>query len=360
MVSIGCAKRHRLLVAALGGFSAVLLLGSAPVTPSGGPQSAPKAAPTTAKPKPASHQSLTSYERESLAVDRVANNIGERANRIAEAQRIYGLLQLILSLFGVGFTGAAAIFAWRATHWAKNAALETKRSADADNAALEATQAGLEEARVDAAKQEERFAAQLAVAHRQADAAVKSNQAYLSVISGSIELVRYGINSLSPPYPEFKLVLVVENIGKSPCPRGNIEVSASTIAAPPFAKHNSPYTFDCSGLSFINGIAAGTRKEIEIRVRPIGGPNQMEANYVQYNFNGDDVYSIFGGRGTLSFHNFLDGRDEISLFFSTASDVEENPFGRYPALIGAVYPLEIDAIYMGRARVQEQNDQQAT
>ncbi|WP_419320730.1 hypothetical protein ACN2C7_07055 [Caulobacter sp. ErkDOM-E] len=177
MVSIGSAKRHRLFIAALGGLAALLLLGAMSVPSPGKPQASPKPAPAPAKPRPDSRQSLTAYERETLAVDRAANNIGERANSIADAQRVYGLLQLILGVFGVAFTGAAAFFAWRATYWAKTAAHETKRSADADNAALAITTTGMAEARKDAIEQGKRFTEQLALSQETMEYTARSSRA---------------------------------------------------------------------------------------------------------------------------------------------------------------------------------------
>ncbi len=112
---------------------------------------------------------LSAYERESLTVDRAANGISERANLIAEAQRSYAFWQMWLTVAGVAFTGVAAFFAYRATHWAKEAARQTKRSADADNAALKATVEAAGEARQEAVEQARRFEDQL---HLSADSAL--------------------------------------------------------------------------------------------------------------------------------------------------------------------------------------------
>jgi hypothetical protein len=75
---------------------------------------------------------MSLYERLDVAAS-------TRANNIADAQRRYAYWQMFLAAAGVGFTGVAAFFAWRATHWAKEAARHTKRSADADNHALTET-----------------------------------------------------------------------------------------------------------------------------------------------------------------------------------------------------------------------------
>jgi len=109
-------------------------------------------------------QSVPSDSRESLALDREANRIAERANIIAEAQRGYALWQLGLGTAGVFFTGVAAFFAWRATHWAKEAATAARLSAHADNEALEITRDAAAEARKDALEQAQRQSDQLDIA----------------------------------------------------------------------------------------------------------------------------------------------------------------------------------------------------
>lgn len=77
------------------------------------------------------------------------------------------------------------MFAWRATVWAKEAALATRMSATADNAALAATLAAAEEARSDAAKQAERFEAQIKVAQEGVAAAraatIQADRAWVSI-----------------------------------------------------------------------------------------------------------------------------------------------------------------------------------
>lgn len=103
---------------------------------------------------------LNPYERESLAIDRAAIRAAERANVIAEAQRRYSFVQLVLGFVGVVLTGVAAYFAYRATHWAREAAVQTKRSADADNEALSETRAAAVDARQAAALQAKRLAEQ--------------------------------------------------------------------------------------------------------------------------------------------------------------------------------------------------------
>ena len=186
MVSLGRTICAGLLVVALG-LVATPSLGAAPVSPPGKPQSARQTAPTPAQTKPDRQQSLTEYERETLAADRIANGIGERANRIAEAQRVYGLLQLFLGGLVVIFTGAAAYFAYRATHWAKAAANAASESAKADNAALAATLAAAEEARKDATEQAKRFDAQIKVSQEGVVAAraatIEADRAWLSVFA---------------------------------------------------------------------------------------------------------------------------------------------------------------------------------
>ncbi|MBU4435465.1 MAG: hypothetical protein KKC14_13745 [Alphaproteobacteria bacterium] len=57
--------------------------------------------------------------------------------------------------FGVAFTGVAAFFAYRATHWAKAAAHAARQSAAADNEALAETRAAADEARKSSAAGEE-------------------------------------------------------------------------------------------------------------------------------------------------------------------------------------------------------------
>lgn len=115
-------------------------------------------------------QSVSGDSRESLALDREANRIAERANIIAEAQRGYALWQLGLGTVGVVFTGLAALFAWRATHWAKEAATAARLSAHADNEALEVTRDAAAEAREDALEQAQRHSDQLEIAERTASA----------------------------------------------------------------------------------------------------------------------------------------------------------------------------------------------
>jgi hypothetical protein len=154
-------SRYGRYLPALGGLAAALLIAAAPVVPSGKQDGEIQAAAAPAVTKPGDSQSVSAYERESLALDRAANGIGERANSIADAQRAYSFLQLILAGFGVAFTGVAAFFAWRATVWAKEAATQTKRSADADNEALTATREAAEDARKEAAQQAKRFTEQL-------------------------------------------------------------------------------------------------------------------------------------------------------------------------------------------------------
>jgi hypothetical protein len=177
MVSIGSTQRHRLFVAALGGLGALVLLGAAPVLPPGKPQSAPEATPAPAKPDGDGGESPSTYEREALAVDRVANGIAERANLIAETQRSYAFWQLILGGCGVAFTGFAAFFAYRATHWAKAAAQAARESATADNTALAEARAAAEEARKDALKRDKQFAEQLALSQETMEYTARSSRA---------------------------------------------------------------------------------------------------------------------------------------------------------------------------------------
>lgn len=179
------SSRNGRYVAALGGLAALFLSGAAPVEPASKPQGRPQPAPSQPKADPGRSESMSDYERESLAVDRAANRIAETANAISDAQRSYAFWQLVLSFAGVGFTGIAAFFAWRATHWAKEAASHTKRSADADNAALTETRNAAAEARKDAEAQAERFRQELKIAKDNLDAAREAtfaiDRAWLSV-----------------------------------------------------------------------------------------------------------------------------------------------------------------------------------
>jgi hypothetical protein len=158
---------------------------------------------------------LSAYERESLAVDRAANNIGEVANRIAERQRVYGFWQLVASGFGVFFTGIAAFFAYRATHWAKEAATQTKRSADADNAALAETRTAAEEARKEAGEQAERLKKQLELAEQNVsiakETAVNTDRAWLKITVKEAGDLIFAENSIS-----LRVSTVIENIGRGP------------------------------------------------------------------------------------------------------------------------------------------------
>ncbi|CAN7586463.1 hypothetical protein [Phenylobacterium sp. LjRoot164] len=120
---------------------------------------------------------MSAYERESLVIDRAANRIAEAANTISSAQRDYAFWQLVLGAVAVAFTGIAAFFAYRATHWAKEAARQSKRSADADNAALEEAQKALLLSHEDAAVQADRFDQQISLARTNA---VRELRAYLS------------------------------------------------------------------------------------------------------------------------------------------------------------------------------------
>lgn len=176
MVSDGGAKRNWLHLTALG-LAACLSLGAAPVQPPSQPQRAANAAQPQVKAQTDGKKGMTAYERESLAVDRAANDIGKRANSIADAQRIYGLIQLVLGIFGVLFTGIAAVAAIAAALYAKEAAAQARRSADADNANLAATQAGMEEARKDAIKQDKRFTDQLALSQETMEFTAKTSYA---------------------------------------------------------------------------------------------------------------------------------------------------------------------------------------
>ena len=62
----------------------------------------------------------------------------------------------------MAFTGVAALFAWRATHWAKEAAKQAGISARADNLALDETRQAAVDARKDADVQTKRFTEQMA------------------------------------------------------------------------------------------------------------------------------------------------------------------------------------------------------
>jgi hypothetical protein len=101
---------------------------------------------------------------ESLGLNREANRIAERANTIADIQRGYAFWQLVMGAAGVLFTGIAAFFAYRATHWAKEAATAARLSARADNEALEETKAASKSAREDAADQARKMIDQLNIA----------------------------------------------------------------------------------------------------------------------------------------------------------------------------------------------------
>lgn len=168
------AGRNGRYLAALGGIAVLLLMGAAPVAPSAKPQSAPKNAPGATNADRNGGDRMGAYERESLAASRVANGIAERANVIADAQRRYGFWSLILAALGVAFTGIAAFFAYRATHWAKDAAAHTKRSADADNEALTETRNAAAAARQDALDAAERFRAQIADSREMVEFTAKS------------------------------------------------------------------------------------------------------------------------------------------------------------------------------------------
>lgn len=126
--------RYGRVVAALGGLT---LVGVATCSASAATEPKQKGAPPNAASAKADGQErMTAYERESLLVSRLANGISERANVIANAQREYAFLSLFLGVCGVSFTGIAAFFAWRATHWAKDAAGHTQAAASSASAAL--------------------------------------------------------------------------------------------------------------------------------------------------------------------------------------------------------------------------------
>jgi hypothetical protein len=151
------SRRNGCYLAALGGLTAVLLAGAAPNQPASQPQEPPAAA----EPPADSGQGFTAFERESLAVDRAANGIAQRANLIAEAQRSYAYWQLLLGGAGVAFTAVAAIAAIAAAIYAKRAAHAAALSAQADNASLSATLKAAEDARADAKEQAARFKKQM-------------------------------------------------------------------------------------------------------------------------------------------------------------------------------------------------------
>lgn len=199
---------------------AVALGGAAPVTVPSKPESTPQAAPAAAKADPDGREGLSAYERESLAADRAANRIAESANAIARDQRLFALWQLGLGSAGVVFTGFAAFWAYRATHWAKEAAAQTKRSADADNAALKETRKAARDARKDAAAQEVRFTDQLGVAKKQVevaeDTARKQLRAYVHAESIAFTWMPEG-------HPLFTITLM--NTGQTPA----INVAAGAV-----------------------------------------------------------------------------------------------------------------------------------
>lgn len=150
-------------LAVLAAVAALGLGGASQQSPSG-PTGQQQAAKPTTSTKADSPERLSAYERESLAISRVANGISERANLISDDQRAYAFWQLVLGGFVMGFTGCAAFFAWRATVWAKAAAVHTEASAKTAADALR-------DSRTADAEQAERFRQQLEVATKAAVAA---------------------------------------------------------------------------------------------------------------------------------------------------------------------------------------------
>lgn len=121
------------------GLAALVIVGAAPIQEKHQPNIAAHEGQTSTAPNPEGNQRLTRAERESIAVDRAANRIAERANLIADAQRSYAFWQLVFAAAGVIFTAIAAVAAIAAAKYAKHAAQAAKQSADADNAALTET-----------------------------------------------------------------------------------------------------------------------------------------------------------------------------------------------------------------------------
>jgi hypothetical protein len=119
------AKRNGRYFAAFG-IVALLLVGAAPATAQEEPKASADERGAAPNPKANSSQSMPDLSAESVALDREANRIAERANLIADVQSAYAFWQTALGAAGVFFTGFAAIFAWRATHWAREAAFHAK------------------------------------------------------------------------------------------------------------------------------------------------------------------------------------------------------------------------------------------
>lgn len=159
-----------------------------------------------------STEEMTAYERESLAVDRAANGLAKSANAISEAQREYAFWHLALGGFGVGFTGIAAFFAWRATHWAKEAARQTKRSADADNAALAEARISAEEARKEAVEQANRLRGQL--------------RPYVYIVEENISTNPVHINLRTIVSDHAPINFSIKNFGQTPAKRVRLKARA--------------------------------------------------------------------------------------------------------------------------------------
>lgn len=110
--------------------AAAFLLGAASPPPTVAPGARTQPEPT----KPAQElkgdhrQGLTSYERQSLALDATANGIAEETNRIAREQSRYGFWSLVMAAVAGVSAVAAAILAWRAVHWTRDAAKTAARA----------------------------------------------------------------------------------------------------------------------------------------------------------------------------------------------------------------------------------------
>jgi hypothetical protein len=266
---------------------------------------------------------VADYERESLAIDRAANDIGKRANSIADAQRGYGLIQIVLGIFGVVFTGIAAVAAIAAALYAKDAAAQAKRSADADNANLSATQAGMEEARKDAVKHDKRFTEQLALSQetmeytartaramessarameRQAIATAKAAEAgNLSFeIARAIELPTLILNkpSMGDRLPNMKDMLVrgvvelsVRNYGRTPA---FLVEQFSEISLEPLS--DTPRYSKCHPLDADQVVMPGADRDLYVAAKR-GGISDEEAA------------AILAGSKTMSVYGFVKYRD---------------------------------------------------